>query len=269
MSSDTTVSAAARNRLFAFNGFVWIFGLVAIVIIGITAFADLPAAGGSSDDYAYEPWLNPDPVPAEDEGGGVYSGVDGAMIPLEGLDPARPLLVTELDGTYVGAVTVTGPRGETLAENEYGDPADFDSYATPDGQYVVVPQADVELWIDGFRDERWRLKITKPALEERTGTVSGFGPAAFLYRGEATTARVSTRGEGRVTIETVTASGSTEVFSEGEGVDRSIAWPDSELLVFVVDAWDESGWTIEFPEAAAPTPTPTGAQTPDAAGTAP
>ncbi len=80
MASDGTLSAAARNRLFAFNGFTWIFGMVAIVLIAVGTFADLPAADGGSDDYAYEPWLNPDPVLAENEGDGVYSGVDGAMI---------------------------------------------------------------------------------------------------------------------------------------------------------------------------------------------
>jgi hypothetical protein len=265
MSSNTTLGAAARNRLFAFNGFVWIFGLVLITVIAVATFSDLDSAGGASDDYAYEPWLNPDPVLAEDEGDGVYSGVDGAMISLTGLDPSQPLLVGELDGTYIGDVTVTGPEGKTLAENEYGEPVDFDSYAAVDGQYVIVPQPDVELWIDGFSDERWRAKITTPALEEHEGTVSGFGPTAFVYPGDATTARVSTRGEGRVSIETVTVSGVTEVFSEREGTDRSIAWADSDLIIFVVDAWDDAGWTIEFPPAAAPaTPTPSGTPAPTA-----
>lgn len=255
MASDRTLSAAARNRLFAFNGFTWIFGIVVIVLIAAGTFSDLPAAGGGgSDDYAYEPWRNPDPVLADDEGDGVYSGVDGAMIRLSDLDPGQPLFISALDDTYVGGITVTGPGGEMLAENEYGDPADFTSYISVDGQYVVVPQADVELWIDGFSDERWRARVTTPALDEESGTVSGFGPAAFLYRGDATTARVSTRGEGRVSIDAVTVTGVTELLSERDGVDRSVAWADSDLVVFVVDAWDDSGWTIEFPPPAGPAP---------------
>src|SRR5688572_23145384 len=108
MSSNTTLSGAARGRLLAFNGFVWIFGLVVVITVG----AVLPAEAGdevsASDEYGYEPWLNPDPVLADDEGDGVYSGVDGAMVRLDGLDPAQPLLITELDDTYVGRVSVTG-----------------------------------------------------------------------------------------------------------------------------------------------------------------
>jgi len=260
MSTDTTLSSAARGRLLAFNGFVWIFGLVAIVVIAIGLLAQADASDAVPDEYAYEPWLNPEPLLAEDEGDGVYSGADGAMIALEGLDPAQPLLITELDDTYVGGLTVTGPDGTVLDADHYGDPAEFRSYTATDGQWVLVPQTDVELWLDGFSDERWRLRVSTPVVEKRSGTVSGFGPAVFILEGDATTARVSTRGDGGVTIEAITTSGVTEVFSEYEPTDRSIAWNDSELVLFVVDAWEDAGWTIDFPVApdiaATPTPSP-------------
>jgi hypothetical protein len=251
MSSNTTLSGAARNRLFAFNAFVWVFGLVALIVIAVTVLTEVGDDVSIPDEYAYEPWLNPTPILADDEGGGVYSGVDGAMIPLQGLDPAQPLLITELDDTYVGGVSVTGPDGEIVVSGRYDGPVEFDSYLATDGQWVIVPQSDVELWIDGFSDERWRLRISTPALEHKSGTVSGFGPAAFVLDGDATTARVSTRGEGGVTIEAVTRTGITEVFSEYDPTDRSIAWDDSELVVFVVDAWDDAGWSIAFADTAA------------------
>lgn len=267
MSSNTTLSGAARGRLLAFNGFVWIFGLVFIVIVAAVLLTGAGDEAAVSDDYAYEPWLNPEPVPAEDEGDGVYSGVDGAMVRLEGLDPAQPLLITELDDTYVGRVSVTGPGGAILAEGEYGGPAEFESYIATAGQWVIVPQADVELWIDGFSDERWRMKITTPPVAERSGTVSGFGPAAFVLDGAATTARVSNRGEGSVSIETVTAGGVTEVFSENEPTDRSIAWADGDPVLFVIDAWDDAGWTIAFADDAASTPAGTPSPTPEPSAT--
>lgn len=275
MSSNTTLSGAARSRLLAFNGFVWIFGVVAIILIGIAVLAETGDEVSASDDYGYEPWLNPDPVLADDEGEGVYSGVDGAMVALDGLDPAQPLLITELDDTYVGRVSVTGPGGEILAEGEYGGPAEFESYIATDGQWVIVPQADVELWIDGFRDERWRMRITTPPVEERSGTVSGIGSTVFALGSTATTARISTRGEGRVSIETVTSAGVTEVFSENEPTDRSIAWADGDPVLFVIDAWDDAGWTIAFADepapaaTGAPTPTPTPAPAPSATGVSP
>ena len=252
MSSNTTLSSAARSRLLAFNGFVWIFGIVAIIVIGVAVLAETGDEVSASDDYGYEPWLNPDPVLADDEGDGVYSGVDGAMVRLEGLDPAQPLLITELDDTYVGRVSVTAPGGEILTEGEYGGPAEFESYLASDGQWVVVPQADVELWIDGYSDERWRMKVTTPPVVERSGTVSGFGPAVFVLDASATTARVSTRGEGRVSIEIVTPAGVTEAFSANEPTDRSIAWADGDPVLFVVDAWGDAGWTIAFADEPAP-----------------
>ena len=255
MSANTTPSGPAQVRLLAFNGFVWIFGLVVIVIIGVVQFTDAGEAASVPEEFRYDPWLNPDPVLADDEGDGVYSGADGARISLDDLDPAQPLLLTELDDTYVGGVTVTGPGGTTLTEGAYGGPPEFSSYLSTDGLWVLVPQADVELWVDGFSDERWRLQLTTPPVERRSGTVSGFGPAVFLLDGDATTARVSTRGEGSVYIETVTTSGVTEVFSEYDPTDRSIAWDDSDLVLFVVDAWEEAGWSIEFPTAATPAPT--------------
>jgi hypothetical protein len=259
MSGDTTLSGAARNRLFAFNGTAWIVGLVVVVIIAVVAIAAAADDGGSSSsDYAYEPWLNPDPPVATDEGDGVYSGVDGAVIRLTGLDPAQPLLISELNGTYVSGVYVTGPKGEILTAGEYGDAPEFDSYS-PGGQWVLVPQADVELWIDGFSDERFRLRITKPQVEQRSGVVSGVGPTAFLLDGGATTARVSMRGEGHVTIEAVSVSGTTEIFSSNEPTDQSIAWADADQVLFRVDASDDTAWTIDFPvppAAAEETPTP-------------
>ncbi|MFC8681835.1 hypothetical protein ACFT30_09955 [Microbacterium ureisolvens] len=257
MSSNTTLSGAARSRLLTFNAFVWTIGLVMVALIGGATLAEAGDEATSNDDYALEPWQNPDPPVAEDEGDRVYSGVDGAVIRLEGLDPAQPLLITELDDTYVGRVAVTGPGGETLVEGPYGDPAEFETYAATEGLWVLVPQPDVELWIDGFRDERWRLQITTPPVETRSGTVSGFGSTAFLVEGGATTARVSSRGEGRVTIETVTTAGVTEIFSEYDPTDRSIAWEDGDLVLFAIDAWEEAGWTITFTEPAAPTTAPT------------
>lgn len=262
MSSNTTLSAAARGRMLAFNGLVWILGLAVIVVVGVAVFAragaEVEAAAG--EDYTYEPWLNPDPPVADDEGDGVYSGVDGAVIRLEGLDPQQPLLIIPHEDAYVSGIRVTGPGGETVVEGEYGEPPRFDLEVYGEGIWVVVPQPDVELFIDGLRDERWRLTIATPAVQPGAGTMSGFGNDRFLVAGDATTARVSTRGAGHVRIDAVSATGDEELLWEEDGVDRSIAWADGDPVLLVVDASDDLGWVIEFAEPA-PTPTATPAAT--------
>lgn len=267
MSANGSLPSSARTRLLAFNGFVWILGIVVVILIGVVSFSALPSALGDvvDEQYRYEPWENPDPVLAEDEGGGVYSGVDGAMIRLDGLDPSTPLLVEELDDTYVGSVTVTGPGGEILSAGPYGGPPEFDSWATLDqgGAFVLVTSSSAELWIDGFSDERWRARITPLDLDEREGSVSGFGSATFVYRGGASTARVAARGEGSVGVHAITAGGAAELVTGLRDADRSIAWEDADYVIFAIEAYVEAGWTIEFPESTptpAPAPVETGAE---------
>jgi len=257
MSANTTLSGAARNRLFAFNGTAWIAGLILIAIIAVFLIADaVDETASSGSDYYGEPWVNPNPPLATDEGDGVYSGADGARISLEGLDPAQPVLVTALDDTYVAGVWVTGPDGEVLTPGEYGDAPSFDSYNMSGGQWVLVPQPDVALWVDGFTDERFRLKITTPAVDTRTGVVSGVGPETFFIDDTVTTARVSMRGDGYMYLTAVTVSGQQEVFSSSDATDQSIAWADSDAALFVVDASADTAWTIDFPTPATPAPTP-------------
>ncbi|MFD4957972.1 hypothetical protein [Microbacterium sp. NPDC058389] len=269
MSSNTTLSGAARNRLFAFNGTAWIAGLILIAVIAVFVMADAVGETSSSGDYYGDPWANPDPPLATAEGDGVYSGADGAKIALEGLDPAQPLLITELDDTYVGGVWVTAPDGEILTPGEYGDAPAFDSFTLSGEQWVLVPRPEVALWVNGLRDERFRLQVTTPAVEKRTGVVSGVGSQTFFIDEGVTTARVSTRGDGYVYITAVTVSGQREVFSSSEATDQSIAWADSDVALFVVDASEDTAWTIDFPSpAAAPeaTPSATPAPTPTEGG---
>jgi len=260
MSSNTTLSAAARNRLFAFNGTAWIAGLSLVAVVAVFVMADAVGQTPSSAGYYGDPWANPDPPIATAEGDGVYSGPDGAKIPLEGLDPAQPLLITELDDTYVGGVWVTAPDGEVLTPGEYGSAPAFDSFTLSGEQWVLVPQPEVALWVNGLSDERFRLKLTTPAVPHRTGVVSGVGSQTFFIDEGATTARVSTRGDGYLYVTVVTVSGQREVFSSSDATDQSIAWADSDVALFVVDASDDTAWTIDFPSAAATpqaTPTPT------------
>jgi hypothetical protein len=219
---------------------------------------------GIDDDYALEPWTSPDPIVADDLGGGVYEGPDGAVIRLTGLDVGTPVVLTPEDGTYIGSVRVTGPGGRIVSEGEYGEPPRFFSLAD-DRVVMLVEQPDVELWVDGFRDETWRGRVTFGGLGWTNDVASGFESAVFTHSGEASTARLSARGEGSVAVQIVTPHGSEYAFDGEAPLDQSIAWPDAPLVVFSIEAWEDAGWRLEFPPSSpTPTPTPTSTPTPEA-----
>ncbi|MDT3316101.1 hypothetical protein Q9S71_04620 [Microbacterium sp. KSW4-11] len=252
---QTGASRTAIARLGGFTAFVWIAGLVVAGIVALV-YADEGGfdvgAVGVDEDYASEPWTSPDPIVADDRGGGVYEGSDGAVIRLSGLDVDAAVVLTPEDSTYLGGVRVTGPGGRIVTEGEYGEPPRFSSLA--DGRVVVlVEQPDVELWVDGFSDETWRARVTTGGLGWTNDVASGFESAVFTHAGEASTARLSARGEGSIAIQIVTPHGSERTFDGEAPLDQSIAWPDAPLVVFSVESWDDVGWKLEFP----PTPTPT------------
>ena len=256
MSSNGPLSPRANVRIAGFSAIVWIVGIVLVVVLGATSLPD-DVAGETAEDFRYEPWRNPDPPVAEDEGDGIHSGDDGAVIRLQGLDPQQPVVIEELDDTTVFEVHITGPSGRIDVEGPYGEPPSFGTWVYGLGQlHAVVHSSEAELWVDAPSDERWRIRVSQPELPAAAGTVSGFGPRVLRYTGDATTARLSARGEGRLTVTVTTETGSDELVWEEGRFDRSIAWPDADVVLFVVDGWEEKGWSIAFEEPATPPATP-------------
>jgi len=244
------LSRAAKTRLRVFTALAWVMGLFLFLFTAFTLEEDggfeVDGLPGSDDAYAYEPWLREEPILATDLGDGRFEGPDGAMIPLSGLDPTKPLLVRELDGGYVFDVRLTGPGGVVLAEGEYGDPPRFSSLHD-DAIVVIVPQPDVELWINGSSDEQWRVEIEVgdiPAVED--AEMAGFEQGSFLIDSGATTARLTARGQGTVLVHVTTVHGSDTILDADSPVDRSIAWPDAELVHFAVETWGDAGWRLEI-----------------------
>lgn len=259
MSSPVRVTRDASRRLRAFNTAVWVIGVAMVLIIGITTFATTPVGGdaeGRADAYRYDPWNNPTPALATAEGDGVYNGVDGEMIALDGLDPDKAVLVEVLDRTYVGEIVVTGAGGSLAGSG--ASPARFDGWIySTDSMYLLAPGVRAELWVDGLSDERWRLRVSQPDLPEASGVVSGIGLQVVRHSGGATTARVSGRGEGRLTLTAVTRSGATELLYADGRFDQSVAWPDSTPVILVFDAYSDKGWSMTFDEPSAPADSPT------------
>lgn len=257
--SSVPPGPAAVRRLRIFTATVWVFGLSVILLVGAVTLAGLPramdssAAAAGEDAYRYTPWENPHPTLAVDEGAGVYSGGDGDMIPLDGIDPAQPLRVEVLDDTMVFDISVTGPGGAYEIGGALGPPRFSDQDYGTDSFAVLAPGDRAELWVGGPSAKNWRVRVSRLDLPAATDIVSGIGPQLVRYAGAATTARVSGRGDGYLSIVAVTRSGSEPVLEGQDRFDRSMAWADSQPVVFVVTGSRGAAWSIAFDE---PAPTP-------------
>lgn len=259
MSSDaaTRASQEVARRFSVFNAVIWTLGLV-IAFFAFVVFEDDGALsideGGANDDYSYEPWTNPDPTEASAQGDGRYEGDDGDVIRLSGLDVTQPIILTPDEDSYLSGVNVTGPGGEVTVRGEYGNPPEFD-VGVGRSIVIVVDRPDVELWVDGLSDERWAATLSFGGIPDATPVMAGYDEGRFLYEGEATTARVSARGDSGITIWATSALGSEEVLYGDAPIDQSIAWPDTDRVVLSVDGYSDTGWRIELPtDAGVPTP---------------
>ncbi|MGM1016167.1 MAG: hypothetical protein ACQEW8_01340 [Actinomycetota bacterium] len=247
MSRNGTLSQSARGRIRAFSALT---GVIGVALIGGLAFLSLTQPGASlggppvaTDGDFYYPWENPDPLISEQDGD-TWSGDGQAVIRLRGLNPGDPLrLEYDLDGPVRG-VYLTAPGGG-VPDGATTQP-DFTTY---DGPLHVIPgQSDVDVWVRAREAGAWSLTIEDAALTERTGTVSGIGPETFLYTGDATTARITARGDYGTSIDIVTARGEESLFSSYDGEESSVAWADSPTVIFTVDNYGDSAWTIDFHE---------------------
>ncbi|SEB59455.1 hypothetical protein SAMN04489806_1220 [Paramicrobacterium humi] len=245
------VSLAARRRLSLFSIVIWIVGLCVVAVVGANALGVGDGGSGSDAAYADDPWLNPHPTLAAHDGD-VYSGRTGEVIRLTGLDTSKPVHLHVVEGDFVRA-SVTGENGSLAFTDVGDDPARF-TISEYDQEYIMPPASALELWPEA--DEPWSIQVTQPALAELSGTVSGIGDAAFVYSGTATSARVSARGEYSLRVTVVAGLVGEQVLSVSGNVDRTIAWADSDAAVFVIDAFEETAWTITVPDEPAPSATP-------------
>lgn len=245
----TTPPPRAGRRLATFSRMIWLVGLLIVGVIAVSVIRALPdSTTARGHDYTYDPWNNPAPSVAKSEADGVFSGGDGAMIRLDDLDPALPVTVEVLDRTYVSDIYVTGPGGRPAGTGNSGVPVFGEQDYASSTYYLLVPGPSAELWIDGLRDDPWRVRVAQPALPSASAVTSGIGPKAVRYTGPATTARVSGRGDGHLSLVAITRGGSERILSEDGRFDRSVAWEDSDPVVLMVDAWRDKGWSIAFDE---------------------
>lgn len=267
MSRVEHVSVRAGTRMRAFNAAITVCGLLLTTIIGWSTLAsgaigEISTSGGTttSEDF-YDPWENPSPTAATADGE-TWSGRGQQYIPLTGLTPGRPLVLTMLEDSEISDFFLTeGAAGDS------GAAVSFDSYSDI-GHYMVPSASEMTLWLRVRTADPWSVRVKPADLEERTGTVSGTAPQTFLYTGPATTARV--RVSGHVTVDIVTENGIENDYRWLENESQSIAWGDTRAAIFTMDSSGDSSWSIEFFEPApestsapepAPEPTPTSTPT--------
>lgn len=250
------LSTRARARI---RGFSAVLTLAGLIVVGLIAWPLLGSASGSSDsgrivtsDDYYDPWENPRPTAAT-PGGDTWTGQGQQYIPLTGLTPGEPLLLTYLgEDTPISAVFLAEP-GTTGDDTE---PAEFSDYSS-DPAYLVPTASDMVVWLRTRTADRWTVRIAPAELENRSGTVSGTGSSAFVYTGDATAARVTVRGDFSVRLNLVTAEGVDDEYRSYQDTAETIAWADSDTVVFSLSGYDDStSWSIEFFEPPAPAPSP-------------
>lgn len=260
------LSSRARARI---RGFSAVLTLAGLLVVGLIAWPVLGAASGSSDpggivtsDDHYYPWENPEPTAATADGD-TWTGRGQQFIPLTGLTPGEPLLLTFLDEDTPITAVFLAPPGPVEEE-----PADFTDYSS-DPAYLVPAASEMNVWLRTRTADRWTVRIETADLENRSGVVSGTGSSAFVYTGEATAARVTARGDFHVRLNLVTDSGIDGEYRSFRDSSETIAWPDSDAVVFSFAGYDDSTtWSIEFfePAGAAPTSSPTPTPTPASSG---
>ena len=261
MSRTGDASARAHARLRGFNGAVTVFGLIAVLIIGIVAFANSGGAGTAgadrfttSDDF-YQPWENPSPTAATADGER-WSGRGQQYIPLTGLTPGEPLVLTLIDDSEFDDFYLT-----TGAAGEHEDAVSFDRYGVG-GDYLIPSAAEMTLWPKVRTTDPWSTHISPVSLDEFSGTVSATKPKTFLYTGAATAARITVSG--RATLAVITDQGVEDNYPWFDSESQSIAWPSTSGAVFIVESSPDASWTIEFYE---PAPETTATSTPDPSST--
>lgn len=258
MSRVEDVSVRARTRMRGFNAAVTVCGLLLTTAIGWSALASdavgqISTSGGvtTSEDF-YDPWENPEATAATSDGD-TWSGRGQQYIPLSGLSPGQPLMLTLLEDSEISDLFLTeGAAGDSEAA------VSFDSYSDV-GHYLIPSASETTLWLRVRTADPWSVRVRPAGLEEHSGTVSGTAPQTFVYTGPATTARV--RVSGRVTVDIVTENGIEDSYLRFEDESKSIAWGDTRAAVFTMDSAGDSSWSIEFFE---PAPEPTADATPDA-----
>lgn len=263
MSAAKAASRVAIRHISLFSIALWGVGLGFVIVVGVISFSGDDGAFPNNAAYEDEPWLNPNPTLATNDGD-VWSGDNGDVIRLTDLDTTKALHISVIGDGYPRA-TVTGENGALLFLDQYDDAPSFtiSEYAQ---EYVLPPAESLELWIDS--DEPWQIEAKQVELDELSGTVSGVGSAAFIYTGTATSARVSVRGEYSLRLNVIAGLSAEDVLSASGNVDRTVAWPDNDGAIFVISTYDETAWTIEMPDEPASTQTPE-PSTPSGEGEAP
>lgn len=263
-----TASGIATRRLGLANGLLWIVAAIVLVVVGASsayAFVVNPytPGGGLYNPNVGSPWLDDDPLVAEEVAPNEWAADGSAVIRIPASDAAVPLRATLTRGDEADLYRTDPAELENLEPGERPWPVFF-GYLYGDRDILIVPTGDpLELWVRA--NGPWQLRLAPiDDLITIDDDYDGRGDAVILYTGDAVSARFIHGGSGIFFVDITTAyDRNTGAIIESGAVDRRLSWMPDSWVVFEIESDGERGaWSIDIEQLAPSTPAPTSAPTP-------
>lgn len=254
MTTTTTTPAEHRIRNVA-----RVVGVLSFVI-AIATISSVVMTGVERElnEQSRNPWREAVPLEAQREpGSSVWTAERSARITLPAELRGRPIELQMVDETEV----------VVYAYLDNGVADDRPSLLGSVSDHAAMPIAAYEnsdIWITSRHP--WRIAIRPVDPLELESSANGNSHAVFVYRGDATSGRVSWGSRGTLFVTARTIAGYESLVAES-GADRrgpggdSVTWTASPFVVIEVKSFDAT-WSIDLD--VGPTQTPTDEATEEA-----
>jgi hypothetical protein len=259
VSDRGAVSPSATRRIRSFSIVVWVIGAAVMAIAAALVFTrvgwdpdnnalvELDAGGGYVN-----PWEQQDVAFADHgESSDTWSGNGNAVIHLD--EPTEPMQVGLVSGDSVDVFQSeeSEPQLE-LAPDDRGWPNNVAYlYSDTDIGVILPREHTVELWVRAQGD--WEIEISPLNAEPIEDFASGTGNAAFIYTGEALSARFQHKGDGIFFVSLYTDTDDDQPIIESGRVDERISWDATSSVIFLVESDEgEGAWSIDIDDRADP-----------------
>lgn len=250
----------AERRVARFSRLMWLVAGAGVLVLALVAAPAIWVDPATDELIVQQPEWSADPdvelpdgMPWEGDGApdavledDVWHGSGAARIRLDGLTPGEPLRISS-PNELLRPTRAWVLSGSETPDDPAVDPVNLRLFR--DENYLIPEAATAELWVAPSTTRRWELEIAEARLPERSGDLTGSGPSAFRYRGDATVARATLVPGAGNEIRVFGAGDETIVeFSEGRG-ERTVSWPDpgpGGAVVVIATAQPDDAWSLQL-----------------------